>query len=72
MTKIHATDTYAFEQWLLATHEDLFEEWELEACEWIELDDWLDKEHYEVLNEWDEFRDANPTWRPGELIEEER
>lgn len=69
MTILAPTDTYAFEQWLLHNHPDLFDEWELEACEWLELDEWLWKEHYEVLDGWDRFRAANPDWRPNIDIE---
>lgn len=66
--KIHPTDNYAFEQWLLRNHPDVFGEWELEASEWLDLDDWLWQEHYEVLDEWQRFRSANPTWRPDKTI----
>lgn len=64
MTILHPANTWVFEQWLLETHPELFTEWELEACEWLDLDKWLDKEHYQVLDEWQKFRSANPMWRP--------
>lgn len=52
MSALSPTDTYEFEQWLLERYPGLFSEWELEACEWLELDEWLGKEHWEVLDEW--------------------
>ena len=39
MSVIRLTNTYAFEQWLLQSHPDLFVEWELEASEWLDLDE---------------------------------
>lgn len=52
MTLLHPTDTYRFEQWLLEMYPDLFTEWELEASQWLDLDEWLAREHYHVLDEW--------------------
>jgi len=52
MSVLSPTDTLEFERWLLANHPELFNEWELEACEWLELDEWLEREHWEVLDEW--------------------
>lgn len=52
MSIIRLTNTYAFEQWLLQNHPDLFEEWELEASEFLDLDEWLDRQHYWVLRKW--------------------
>lgn len=66
MTILHIANTWIFEQWLLQTYPGLFSEWELEACEWLDLDEWLDKEHYRVLDEWQKFRFANPAWHPKE------
>lgn len=49
MSVLALTNTLEFERWLLANHLDLFNEWELEACEWLELDEWLEREHWEIV-----------------------
>lgn len=56
---LYRTDTYRFEQWLLETHPALFAEWESEASEWLDLDEWLDREHYYVLVEWQKHREGD-------------
>jgi len=56
MTTLVPTDTLEFEKWLLDNYPDLFSEWELEACEWLDLDEWLNLEHWEVLAEWRRYK----------------
>lgn len=44
-----------FEAWIEENHLALFREWETEASEFLELMQWISKEHFEVLDEYYKF-----------------
>ena len=37
------------EEWMMANFPDGFSEWELTASEWLDLDEWLEMEYYDVF-----------------------
>lgn len=43
---------FAFEQWLGANRPELWEEWELEASHLLDVDEWIQHEHWQVWDEW--------------------
>jgi len=52
--------TPEFYTWVLKTHPALFEDWELEASEWVDLDEWLKREAAHVIEEWNTFCRTKP------------
>lgn len=56
MAKISPVDIPRFEQWVLENYADEFNEWELEASEWIELDEFIWQNYPEIIYEWQEGR----------------
>lgn len=45
-----------FEKWVIETYPDLFSEWELEVSEYLDLDEWLEMEHFGVIAAWDRLK----------------
>lgn len=41
-----------FERWLINAYPKLFSEWELEASEYMDVDDWIEENYYAILKEW--------------------
>jgi hypothetical protein len=50
-----ASKRQKFEEWLEKFYPETWSEWELEASEWIELDEFLERHHYEILGEWEHY-----------------
>jgi hypothetical protein len=42
-------DPTALEHWLEKHRPDLLDEWHVEASEYLDLDEWLEREHWIVL-----------------------
>ena len=52
MSVIPALDLPRFEAWIIKTYPSLFGEWEREAAEFVDLDQWLEHNHYTVIDAW--------------------
>ena len=52
MSSIPVPERMNFERWVIETHPQLFSEWETEAAEYIDLDDWMEREHCYVTAAW--------------------
>jgi len=54
VAKISPIDIPRFEKWVLEYYADEFDEWELEASEWIELDEFIWRNYPEIIYKWRE------------------
>ena len=52
MSLVPITEQIAFEEWVIKTYPDLFNEWEVNVAEYIDLNEWLEQEHYSVIDAW--------------------
>lgn len=41
-----------FEEWVIEHYPNLFSEWETEAAEFMDIDEWMERTHYNVIAIW--------------------
>lgn len=56
MTTISPVEYLDFETWFVQKYPRLFEIWELDYSDMLDLDEWVEREYYKIINEWNRSR----------------
>jgi hypothetical protein len=55
MGRYRIPDPEELEKWLEKYYPRVWSDWEDEASEWIELDEFMVRHHYAILEEWEHY-----------------